>query len=57
VIKGRQVLQEATRFGRETVPGVTINCERKITAETLWRAFGDGAVHLDQSDGADNEQR
>jgi hypothetical protein len=42
VIKGRQVFQEAVRCGRNTVQGVTINCERQITVETLWRAFGDG---------------
>ena len=48
VIKGRKVFQEAGRCHRKIVPGVTINCERHITVETLWRAFGDGAGRFDE---------
>jgi hypothetical protein len=50
VIKGRKVFQEAVRCGRKIVQGVTINCERQITAETLWRVFGDGALRLGESE-------
>jgi hypothetical protein len=50
VIKGRTVVREAVQAGRKISPGVTINCERQITVETLWRAFGDGSLRLDESE-------
>jgi len=43
VIKGRQLVQEAIQSNRQTIPALTITCQREITAETLWRAFGDGS--------------
>jgi hypothetical protein len=46
VIKGRTIVQESRQSGRPTIPALTIACQRAITAETLWRAFGDGALRL-----------
>ena len=50
VIKGRKVFQEAARCNRGKVLGATIHCQRHITVETLWRAFGDGALSPDEGD-------
>jgi hypothetical protein len=46
VIKGRTIVQESRQSGRPTIPALTMACQREITAETLWRAFDDGALRL-----------
>jgi hypothetical protein len=49
LLKGKKIVQDATQRGLKTVEAVKINCQRAISAETLWRAFGDGAFRLSES--------
>jgi hypothetical protein len=49
VIKGKTLVQEDIQSRCKSVPAVTVNCQRQITAETLWRAFGDGASLPDEN--------
>jgi hypothetical protein len=50
LLKGKEIVQEATRRGLKAVEVVKISCHRAISAETLWRAFGDGAFRLGESE-------
>jgi hypothetical protein len=50
LLKGKEIIQEAGHCGLKTVEAVKINCQRAISAETLWRAFGDGALRLGENE-------
>jgi hypothetical protein len=44
VIKGKQVIAERVKEAQQTVEAELIRCTFPVFGETLWRAFGDGAL-------------
>jgi hypothetical protein len=44
--KGQDSCSRIEAIRPQTIPALTIACQLEITAETLWRAFGDGALRL-----------